>query len=62
MAEKRKKLLDELAIKSQEDSDSYKCKLSQLEHSRKQEVEALTSVHKVEMVELTQLLDLEKVK
>ena len=60
-AEKRKKLLDELAIKSQEDSDGYKNKLAQLELSRKQEVEGLNSTHKAEISELSQLLDQEKV-
>ena len=60
-AEKRKKLLDELAIKSQEDSDGYKNKLAQLEQSRKQEVEGLNSTHKAEISELSQLLDQEKV-
>jgi len=60
-AEKRKKLLDELAIKSQEDSDGYKTKLNQLDASYKQELDNLKSKHKSEYTELSCLLDSEKV-
>lgn len=60
-AEKRKKLLDELAIKSQEDSESYKSKLAQLEATRKEELSALTSTHKSEVSELMQALKAEQV-
>ena len=60
-AEKRKKLLDELAIKSQEDSEVYKSKLSQLDSSHKQQVQALHTSHKTEITALTQLLEQEKV-
>lgn len=56
-AEKRKKLLDELAIKSQEDSEAYKSKVLQLEQSRKQEVDGLETDHRNEVMELTQQLD-----
>ncbi|KAF6019328.1 GRIPAP1 [Bugula neritina] len=61
-AEKRKKLLDELAIKSQEDSDGYKTKLNQLDASYKQELDNLKSKHKSEYTELSCLLDSEKIK
>lgn len=60
-AEKRKKLLDELAIKSQEDGEKFKTKLSQLELSRQQEVTALRSEHKAEVTELSELLKSEQV-
>lgn len=60
-AEKRKKLLDELAIKSQEDSDTYKSKISQRDTAHNEEIDSLRSKSEQKTIELTQLLEMEKV-
>ncbi|XP_067936156.1 GRIP1-associated protein 1-like isoform X2 [Watersipora subatra] len=61
-AEKRKKLLDELAIKSQEDSDSYKSKLAQIELAHKQQLESLKTSQSTKIAEICEVLDKEKNK
>ena len=54
--------MDELAIQSQQDSESFKEKLGQLELARKQEVEAMSESHQSEVSEITQVLEQEQVR